>query len=194
MKKWLRSWRAFWYRRLPLGGGNWHQKRRAGFERRWDLEGEGFTKEGFVRILRRQVLAGIRPGRFVELQAGDGLVGSLGAWLENPGSGWQVEAWEHRPWPLRALRKNRSSTHIRAGRLTKWDPQRAEPNPAAVTARGAREASGVCRAIRQGLICPQFLGIWNPTRRSVWECRLRREGYRLELVHHRMEFYLHNKK
>lgn len=189
MKRGIRSWRAFWYRRLPRWGKNFHTKRLAGFERRWDLEGKGFTTEGFFEIFQKRLLRGLRPGRFVELAAGDGLVGSLGLWLEAADPGWRVEAWEHRPVPERSIRRHRPQTVVHGGRLTGWPRQEAETNPAGITTRGVREAAGVCRAIRQGLIRPAFLGIWNPTRRSLWERRLRREGYRLEMVHHRMEFY-----
>jgi hypothetical protein len=31
--------------------------------------------------------------------------------------------------------------------------------------------------------------IWNPTERSVWWRRARREGYRLRWVHHNREYY-----
>ena len=187
-KRWIRAWRAFWYRRLPRWGGNWHQKRRAGFERRWDLEGEGFTKEGFFRIFQRHLLKGVRPGWMVELAAGDGLVGSLGVRMEQV-DGWKVAAWEHRPIPQRSIGQHRPKTERHAGRLTDWSREQAAENPMGITTRGVREAAGVCRAIRQGLIRPAFLGIWNPSRRPLWEQRLRREGYRLEMVYHRMEFF-----
>ena len=189
MRAFFRNVRAFFYRLLPSGPPSCWQKKLAGFERRWGLEGEGFTKEGFVRILWRHVLPGIRPGKFLELQAGDGLVGSLGVWLEVPGSSWRVEAWEQRPWPFRDLRRNRPTTNIHEGRLTQWDSNAVKLQPAGITTRGAREASGVSRAIRQGAIRPGLVAIWNPTRRPVWEHRLRQHGYRLELVYHRMEFY-----
>lgn len=189
MKKGIRIFRAFWYRCLPLWEGSCHQKRLAGFERRWDLEGEGFTKEGFFKIFQKRFLRGIRPGRMIELVAGDGLVGSLGLWLEAAEPGWQVEAWEHRSLPRKSILQYRPKTQAHFGRLTQWSRQEASPTPVGITTRGAREAIGVCRAIRQGMIRPKFLGLWNPTRRSVWERRLQKEGYRLEMVYHRMEFY-----
>lgn len=188
MKGWIRSWRAFWYRLLPSWGGNWHLKRLAGFERRWGLETEGFTKQGFFRIFSENIVRGVRPGRTVELAAGDGLVGSLGAWLEQV-DGWKVDAWEHRPIPQRSIRQHRPKTQLHDGRLTNWSRQETAMSPVGITTRGAREAAGVCRAVRLGLIRPKFIGIWNPTRRPVWERRLRLEGYRLEMVYHRMEFY-----
>ena len=188
LKRWIRAWRALWYRLLPLHEGDLHLKRLAGFERRWDLEGKGFTKAGFVEILRRRLLGEVDPGTFVELQAGDGLVGSLGVWLERV-EGWKGEAWEHRIKPLADLHKNRPKTAVHAGRLTDWNSGVSSLQPVLITTRGAREASGVCRAIRAGRIQPALVGIWNPSRRSVWQRRLRRAGYRLELVYHRMEFY-----
>jgi hypothetical protein len=188
IKRWIRAWRAFWYRRLPLREGGFHLKRLAGYERRWDLEGEGFTKPGFMAILRRKLLRKLKPGTVVELQAGDGLVGSLGVWLEQV-AGWNVEAWEYRVKPFADLQRNRPKTAVHAGRLTDWNAEASRLQPVLVTTRGAREAGGVCRAVRKGQIRPHLVGIWNPTRRSIWQRRLKREGYRLELVYHRMEFF-----
>ena len=184
----LRNLRAWFYRRLPGEGAAWHLKRRAGYERRWDLEGKGFTKEGFFKIFQKRFLCGLKPGRMVELAAGDGRVGSLGTWLEQL-EGWKLESWEHRSFPAQSIRRHRPKTQLHAGRLTAWSRQEAAKNPVGITSRGVRESAGLCRAIRQGLIRPAFLGIWNPTRRSLWERRLRREGYRLEMVWHNMEFY-----
>jgi len=180
--------RAWLYRRLPAGVPRWHLKRRAGYERRWNLETAGFTKEGFFKILQTRLLAGTRPGVWVELQAGDGLVGSLGVWLEKGGK-WIVEGWEHREWPARSFRKHRPRTALRTERLTSWKTARKLQNPSGVTTRGVREAAGVCRAIREEKVRPLILGIWNPGRKAVWESRLRPCGYRLELVYERMEFY-----
>lgn len=187
-KSWVRNFRAWWYQILPPILPTWHLKRRAGYERRWGLETAGFTKEGFVRILQQHLLVGIRPGLWVELQAGDGLVGSLGVWLEQV-EGWKVAAWEHREWPARSFRKNRPSTPFHQERLPSWTEPGTLQEPVGVTTRGVREAAGLCRAIRKSLIRPSLVGIWNPKRHSLWERRLRREGYRLELVWHNVEFY-----
>lgn len=187
-KAWWRSLRAWLYRRLPHQFSGWHLKRLAGYERRYGLETEGFTKAGFFGIFQRKILRGLRPGKFIELAVGDGLVGSLGAYLEDL-AGWNVESWEHRPIPACSIRQHRPRTQLRIGRLTDWSQQDAVIQPEGITTRGVREAAGVCRAIRQGMIRPKFLGIWNPTQRSLWEWRLRREGYRLEIVYHRMDFY-----
>lgn len=188
MKKWMRAWRAVGYRRLPWWEDGFRAKRLAGFERRWDLEGKGFTKTGFFEILQTRYLNGMKPGHFVELAAGDGLVGSLGVWLERIG-GWRVEAWEHRKWPSLSFQKNRLSTLVHQERLTEWSQPTAPKDPLGITTRGVREAAGVCRAIRKKRIRPAFIGIWNPSRSGVWERRLRPCGYRLELAYERMEFY-----
>jgi len=187
-KRWLRAWRALGYRQLPWWGQGFHAKRLAGFERRWNLEGKGFTKTGFFEIFRRRLLDGLAPGLWIELQAGDGLVGSLGVWLERV-AGWKVEAWEHRKWPALSFQQNRPSTPLQRERLTQWTQPTAPKDPVGITTRGCREAAGVCRAIREKRISPVLVGVWNPTRRALWEQRLRREGYRLEMVHERMEFY-----
>lgn len=185
----LRLLRGWWYRRIPAFLPDGHRKRMAGFERRWQMEEHGFTKEGFHRVFQRHFLAKTPPGRFFELVAGDGLIGSLGLWLEAVGAGWKVEAWEHRSFPKKALLANRPNTQLHGGRLTVWPSDDETLNPVGITTRGVMEAVGVCRAIRRRIIRPQFIGIWNPTRRPIWYRRLKREGYRLELVWQNMEFY-----
>lgn len=185
----LRDLRGIIYRRYPSSYPSWHLKKIAGYSRRWGLEQEGFTKEGFFGIFQRKMLSHFRPGAFYELAVGDGLVGSLGTWLEAQGEGWGVQAWEHRPYPLATLRKNRRGTRIHEGRLTAWTEKERRPNPTGITSRGSRESTALCRQIRNGWIRPGFVGIWNPTRRPVWIHRLGRAGYRLEIVYERMEFY-----
>jgi hypothetical protein len=158
------------------------------------LEDHGFTKEGFFRVFQKKFLRGNRSGRVYELATGDGLVGSLGVWLEELGVGWSVEAWEHRPLPLFSLKKTRLEAEIHEGRLTKWSAEERKKDLIGITTRKAREASGVCREIRTGQIRPQWVGLWNPTMRPAWFHRMRRAGYQLELVYQRMEFYRNKKR
>ena len=185
----LRESRGIIYRQYPSTCPRWHLKKLAGYERRWGLEQEGFTKEGFFRIFQRRMLSHFRPGAFYELAAGDGLAGSLGTWLESLGEDWGVQAWECRPHPLAILRKNRTGTQIHESRLTTWSEKEMGSNPTGITSRGSIESTALCRQIRKGGIRPGFVGIWNPTRRPVWMHRLRRAGYQLEMVYERMEFY-----
>ena len=190
MRKTLRRIRGWIYRKYPSLCVVWHQKKLAGYERRWGLEKNGFTKEGFFEIFQKNILASVRAGHFYELMAGDGLVGNLGIWLERGTEGWMIEAWEHRIHPLAAFRKNRLGTKIHGERLTNWAEKERKANPVGITSRGARENAGICREIRNGRIRPGVVGIWNPTRRSVWMHRLGRAGYRLEMIYERMEFYV----
>ena len=192
-KPWERAGRGWFYRLLPAGDYPWYLKRRAGYERRWGLETKGFTARGFFGIFRKRLLPKKHPSVWIELQAGDGRIGSLGLWLEQE-PGHTVEAWEHRKWPALAFQKYRPGTRLHLSRLTSWEGEGTARNPVGVTTRGIREAAGVCRAIRQGRIRPLILGIWNPGRRGIWEARLRPCGYRLELVHDRMEFYRKKKR
>ena len=185
----IRDSRGWLYRRLPSWSATLHRKKLAGYARRWGLEQEGFTKEGFFRILQKNTMAKVRIGDFYELMVGDGLVGSLGTWLEQSGGRWKVGAWEHRPTPLMALRKSRPGTQIHGQRLTSWSEKERKTNPTGITSRGSRESTAICREIRNGHIRPSFVGIWNPTRRRVWMYRLVKEGYQLEIVYERMEFY-----
>ena len=189
MKRLLRAVRGWFYRRIPSWSRSSHGKRLAGFERRWNLEGEGFTKEGFIRILRKNFLCGTNRGLWLELRGGDGLVGSLAGWLDSGDSGWKVEAWEDRPDPLRQLRGFRPKAKVIDQRLTDWTRRMNVDPPDGITARGNREASAVCRAIRCCGLRPRWIGIWNPSRRPLWARRLQCHGYRLELTYERMEFY-----
>ena len=190
MKSALRIARGWLYRRYPAISRGWYRKKLAGYERRWGLEDHGFTKEGFFRVFRERFIGGNRPGRVYELVAGDGLVGSLGVWLEGPGKGWDVEAWEHRPFPLRSVIKNRLQTKIHKRRLINWSANERKNDLVGITTRGSREATGVCREICAGQIRPQWVGLWNPTMRPTWFHRMRSAGYQLVLVYQRMEFYV----
>ena len=183
----LRGWL---YRRYPAVSRGWYRKKLAGYERRWGLEDHGFTKEGFFRVFHKKFLGGNRSGRVYELAAGDGLVGSLGVWLEELEAGWSVEAWEHRPFPLSSIHKQRPRTQIHEGRLISWSAKERKKDLVGVTTRGAREAAGVCREICTRQIRPQWVGLWNPTMRPAWFQRMRSAGYQLELVYQRMEFYV----
>ena len=194
MKAALRLLRGWFYRRYPAISRGWYRKKLAGYERRWGLEDHGFTKEGFFRVFNEKFLGGNRPGRVYELGAGDGRVGSLGVWLEGVSGGWIVEAWEDRPFPLRAFKKNRPEARIYQGRLTRWSANDRKADMVGITTRGAREATGVCTEIRNSQIRPQWVGLWNPTMRPAWFHRMRGAGYQLVLVHQRMEFYRDKKR
>lgn len=189
-----RNCRGWLYRRLPLWNGKCYRKKLTGYERRWGLEQGGLTKEGFFRILQNNIIATVQVGDFYELVVGDGLVGSLGAWLERERGEWRVKAWEHRPHPLAALCKNRPGTEIHGDRMTNWTEKETDASLAGVTSRGVRESAAICREIRKGRIRPNLVGIWNPTRRPVWIHRLARAGYQLEIVYDRMEFYRDSRK
>ena len=190
MRPLLRLVRGWLYRRYPALSRGWYRKKLAGYERRWGLEDHGFTKEGFFRVFHERFLGGNRPGRVYELVAGDGLVGSLGVWVEGLGEGWDVEAWEHRPFPLQSFIKYRFQTKIHERRLINWSANERKSDLAGITTRGSREAAGVCREIRARQIRPEWVGIWNPTMRPAWFHRMRSAGYQLELVYQRMEFYV----
>jgi len=185
--------RGWFYRRLPAWNRGLFQKKIAGYERRWGLETHGYTKEGFVEIFRRNLLAGPSGGLFFELQAGDGLVGSLGHWLEKENPAWRVEAWEHRRDPAAAFSARRPLTLLHRTRKTKWVAGELNEFPAGITVRGSREASAVCRALREGKFYPKWIGIWNPARRPVWYFRMKKAGFGLEMVYERMEFYRRRK-
>jgi hypothetical protein len=188
-KSWIRNFRGWLYRQLPSWGTALHRKRVTGYERRWGLEQEGFCKEGFFRVFRENFLKGGKGGTFLELRAGDGLVGSLGVWLESLGGTWKVESWEDRPDPLRQLRIRRPGTKIVAARLTDWGKGKEAAIPDGISTRGVREASAICRAVRKKSSRPRWIVIWNPSRRPIWAQRLQAKRYRLELAWHNLEFY-----
>ena len=194
MKSVLRLLRGWLYRKYPAVSRGWYRKKLAGYERRWGLEDHGFAKEGFFRLFHERFLRRNRPGRVYELVAGDGLVGSLGFWLEGLCEGWSVEAWEHRPFPLFSLKKTRLEAEIHEERLTRWSAKDRKKDLVGITTRGSREATGLCREICKGQLRPQWVGLWNPTMRPAWFHRMRRAGYQLVLVYQRMEFYRNKKR
>jgi hypothetical protein len=185
----VRRLRAWIYRRLPVWNQSLFLKKLAGYERRWGLETHGFSKQGFVEVFRRKMLVGLPAGLFYELQAGDGLVGSLGHWLENENPVWRVEAWEHRRNPAADFFARRPQAVLHPVRKTKWRAEETKEFPLGITARGSREASAVCRALREGIFYPSWIGIWNPARRPIWYFRMKKAGFALEMVYERMEFY-----
>lgn len=185
----VRSMRGWFYRRLPAWNRGLFQKKIAGYERRWSLETHGFTKQGFMEVFRRKMLVGLPGGLFFELQAGDGLVGSLGHWLEKENPAWRVEAWEHRRIPAGVFSARRPQSVLHPVRKTKWIAGELNEFPAGITIRGSREASAVCRGLREGTLRPRWVGIWNPRRHPIWFYRMKKAGFRLELVYERMEFY-----
>jgi len=188
--------RGWFYRHIPGYGTRAHRTRCIGFSRRWDLENRGFRKEGFFALFREKFLAGTQPETFWEMAAGDGLVGSLGVWLEGI-PGWKVEIWEHRQIPLAHCQRNRPKSKVHGPREAGWDlpaALEAGASPWGVTARSARDATAVCRAVRKKRIRPQLIGLWNPTERAVWAARLKADGYALQLVYQRMEIYCPRKK
>jgi len=189
MRHFFRKFRGFWYRFLGNFPGYDHGKRQTGYERRWNLETNGFTKEGFFEILKSNLLKDNPGGLVWELAAGDGRVGSLGLWLESEGKEWRVQAWEHRPAVADSFAKHRPSALLFRGRRVAMNLKEDASNLSVVTIRDSREASGLWKEIQSGRITPRLVGVWNPTCRPVWYHRFLRCGYRLELVYGRMEFY-----
>lgn len=189
INKGLRKLRAWFYRRYPATGVAF-RKKLTGYERVLALEDKGFTKQEFFDVMRQAILNKLAPGRFLEIVAGDGLVGSFGVWLETLEAGWRIEAWEHRPQVAASFARNRPAVPLHRARWGCQFDQEAF-GVTALTIRGSREASVFCRELLRGGISPQMVGIWNPSRRPIWYQRLTRRGYRLCVVWHNMEFYLH---
>lgn len=100
-----------------------------------------------------------------------------------------MAAWEDRPFPAETFRKKRPNTVLFRSRFGLPLPKPVTQGVVGITVRANREASAVCRAIRQAELAPALCGIWNPRCRDVWHRRMKRMGYRLELVYQRMEFY-----
>lgn len=176
--------RGWWYRRLPASLPGWHRKRMAGFGRRWNLEEEGWTQEGFSRIFFERVLGRRRKGRILELGAGDGLVGSLGRWLEEH-QGWTATCEEPRDLPLVQLKKNRPNAEC----LQKIDTEKILQEVDLLTCRSERPCHRILQLMRKNGFRPRVLGLWNRSRRPLWAQRLRALGYHPILCQDRMEFY-----
>jgi len=185
----LRRSRGWFYRKTWGGSRNFHRQRRKGFERRGGAEEAGRTMEDWVAFLQLHGLVPPAQSVVVELAAGDGLIGSIGAWLEGQGTGVRCFLWDHRPFPIDDAVRQRPGARVAKSRLLDWRRADLPGKPWLVTSCCSRQTSRCWQAIRQGLIRPVWLVIWNPTERSVWWRRARRKGYRLRWVHHNREYY-----
>jgi hypothetical protein len=155
-----------------------------GYGRRWGLEERGWTQEGFCLVAWEKLLMQKSGGAILELAAGDGLVGSLGRWLEEHQK-WDATCEEPAVEPHRQLIKNRPRAECFQGlemfAATRiWD---------VVTSRSAARSAVLLREMRISGRRPGLVGIWNRSGRSLWARRLKRMGYRPALCQDRMEFY-----
>jgi len=189
VKPWLRRVRGWFYRRSCGSSRGTHRRRRSGFERKSGAEEAGHTLEAWVHFLVRHGLAAPPAAVVVELAAGDGLVGSLGAWLEKENAGIRCFLWEHRSIPLGEARRNRSAARVMEGRLLDWSLAELPSAPWLVTSFCGRQTSCLWRAIGQAALRPAWVVVWNPSGRPVWWRRARQSGYRLQWVHHNREYY-----
>lgn len=185
----LRRLRGWFYRKAWGGSRNSHRQRRKGFERRCGAEEAGRTMEDWMAFLQRHGLVVPPQAVLVELAVGDGLIGSLSTWLEMQGKGIRSFLWEHRRFSIHDTVRQRPAARVSKSRLLDWRRVELPEKPWLVTSCCSRQTSRCWQAIRQGLIRPAWLVIWNPTERPVWWRRARREGYRLRWVHHNREYY-----
>jgi len=185
----LRRLRGWFYRKAWGGSRNSHRQRRKGFERRCGAEEAGRTMEDWMAFLQRHGLGVPPQAVLVELAIGDGLIGSLSTWLEMQGKGIRSFLWEHRRFSIHDTVRQRPAARVSKSRLLNWRRVELPEKPWLVTSFCSRQTSRCWQAIRQGLIRPAWLVIWNPTERPVWWRRARREGYRLRWVHHNREYY-----
>jgi len=174
----LRRLRGWFYRKGWGGSRQAHQRRRKGFERRCGAEEQGYTMESWLRFIRGRGMTAAPGAVVVELAVGDGLVGSLGAWLEGQNPEVRCFAWEHR-----------AIAWVTEGRLTDWSLATLPARPWIVTSSCSRQTARVWQAVRSGEIHPAWVVVWNPTGRSAWWRRARRVGYRLCWVHANREYY-----
>ena len=145
--------------------------------------------ESWLRFLRGRGMTAAPGAVVVELAVGDGLVGSLGAWLEGQNPEVRCFAWEHRAIPLREASLQRPTARVTAGRLLDWNLGELPAKPWLVNSSCNQQTARVWRAVHQGQIHPAWVVVWNPTGRSVWWRRARRAGYRLRWVHANREYY-----
>lgn len=184
LRRGIRSFRGWIYRHWPTFLPRAHHNRMIGYRRRWGLEDRGWTQEGFCQVAWEKLLKQKRGGSILELAAGDGLVGSLGRWLEEH-HGWKAQCEEQAVVPYRQLKTNRprATTMQYAESLffTKsWD---------AFTSRSSLRSALFLRVMRVNGYRPGLVGIWNRSGRPSWAKRLERMGYRPVLCQDRMEFY-----
>jgi len=184
----LRRLRGFIYRVLPGRGSGAHRLRATGYARRWGAEEKGWNQDEFSRICWERLLERTRGDLIMELAAGDGLVGSLGNWLEK-NHGWKAVCFEARPGPAEQLKKFRPAARI----AVQPGPQWFGESPHVVTSRNSLGNSALVRALKQGVWRPELVGLWNRSGRDLWFRRMRFLGYRLALCQDRLEIYQRGK-
>jgi hypothetical protein len=119
-----------------------------------------------------------------ELAAGDGVVGSLGRWLEE-NQKWKSECWERRAIPSAQLRRLRPMASLHSGKI---EPAISR-KPSVVVSRSSRTNTILWKAIRDGRWNPELVGLWNRSGRDLWFWRMSGLGYRLALSQDRLEIY-----
>jgi hypothetical protein len=185
----LRKVRGWIYRHWPGSSREAHFRRRKGSERFRDAEKHAFTQESWVGYLRKHSILGEKNCVIVELAAGDGLVGSLGVWLEEKSRGVECYLWEHREIPFQEALRRRPTAGVRAGRLLDWGTTTFPNSPWLVTSRCARQSRQLWRAVGANIIQPKWVVIWNPSGRGVWWHRARQTGYQLYWMQQNYEYY-----
>lgn len=180
----LRSLRGWVYRVFPGWGTGAHRRRVIGWGRKWDAEEKGRTWEGFCRLVWERLCHRRTGGRIFELAAGDGLVGSLGRWLEDH-HGWQAECWETREVPRQQLSRFRPKAILHPQDAT----VSSSAEPVVILSRSCRMHSVLWRGIQRGVWSPRVVGLWNGSGRGLWARRMRFLGYRLALCRDRLEIY-----
>jgi len=150
----------------------------------WNAEEEGRTWEGFCRLIWVRLLRRRTGERIIELAAGDGLVGSLGRWLEQH-QGWKAECWEAGKIPRQYFSRFRPVAILHAATAAVEFSSR----PAVVFSRSARMNTLLRMEMERSGWNPTVVGLWNKSGRGLWARRMRRLGYRLGLCRDRLEVY-----
>lgn len=178
-----RSFKGWVYSLLPAGVSSLHGKRRKGFFYRYCDPGILECQEEQDAVFWRTFLRPKKGGAFLEIGAGDGVVGShtLGLELQHQWSGW---LWEPSPRARQKAQPVRRCRVADGGQV--WPA--AEPIDLLAIHRPG-EFPEIWSAFPRGRALPPWVIVENPHPEDRWARVLEGVGYELRFFFHDDEYY-----
>lgn len=184
----LKSFRRWLYRWLPSTSDSWHAKRRKGLKSKWSGDRVLECQCEQDQIFWEKVLQKKTGGTFWELDAGDGITGSHGVFLEEE-AGWQGVLWESGKRPAQTARKNRKSEVFDDRSPLPEALGRRSAAPDLLILRKEERLSQLGKILRTKSVQPTWLVIQAPCPVARVPRFLEPLGYRMIWAFHDDEYY-----
>lgn len=178
-----RLFKGWWYPLLPSGISTLHGKRRKGLFYRHSDPGVLESQREQDAVFWRNFLRPQKGGSFLEIGAGDGVIGShtLGLELHHQ---WSGSLWEPAPGPRLRAQQLRRCRVPDAGEA--W-PAEGSIDLLAIHRPG--EFEEIWRGFPQGRVLPEWVIVENPHPEVRWARVLEGAGYALRFFFHDDEYY-----